>query len=135
MTFIGQKPDVHDLPEYQLAQRTRDLIARTAGETVWTEKWEWLRLGILREANRLTQTLEDGYKSDLIAEWILGIGSCRNAVVMSDYIFTFLKGQEMLEDRVADPILRSLKELMTAIMALSQRLRQELAERKRVTSN
>ena len=126
----GQKPDVHELPEYQLAQRTRDLIKDTAAQTEWTPQWEWLEIGIVREANRLTQTLEEGYKSDLIAEWILGIGSCRNAVVMSDYIFTFLEGQEMLEPEQTGPILKSLKELMKSILALSQQLRQELMARK-----
>ena len=126
----GQKPDVHDLPEYQLARQTRDLIKQTTAQTIWTEQWEWLEIGIIREANRLTQTLEDGYKSDLIAEWILGISSCRNAVVMSDYIFTFLEGQEMLAPELAGPILKSLKELMRAIMGLSQQLRQELTARK-----
>jgi hypothetical protein len=126
MTFVGEKPDYQTLPEYQLAERTRELIERTTAEMTWTQNWEWLRVGILREADRLTSTLAEGYQSNLIAEWILGIGSCRNAVVMSDYIFTFLKGQGMMEDAKADPILASLKELMAAIMALSQRLRQEL---------
>ena len=130
MTFAGVKPDYRELPEYQLALRTRELIEKTTEEMTWTREWEWLRMGILREASRLTQTLEEGYKSDLVAEWILGIGSCRNAVVMSDYIFTFLKGQDMLAAEKADPILASLKELMTAIMDLSQRLRQELMARK-----
>jgi hypothetical protein len=130
MTFVGEKPDYHTLPEYQLAERTATLIKETTATMTWTEQWEWLRVGILREANRLTSTLEEGYRSDLIAEWILGIGSCRNAVVMSDYIFTFLKGQGMLEDAKADPILASLKDLMTSIMGLSQRLRQELSARR-----
>ena len=130
MTFVGEKPDYRELPEYKLAVDTSELIKKTAGEMAWTAQWEWLRAGILREADRLHQTLADGYQSDLVAEWILGIGSCRNAVVMSDYIFTFLKGQGMLEPEKADPILSKLKELMTAIMALSQKLRQELMARR-----
>jgi hypothetical protein len=131
MTFVGEKPDYRTLPEYQLAERTAELIKETTATMTWAENWEWLRVGILREANRLTSTLAEGYQSDLIAEWILGIGSCRNAVVMSDYIFTFLKGQGMLESAKADPILASLKELMAAIMSLSQRLRAELTQRRR----
>ncbi|MPZ48515.1 MAG: hypothetical protein GEU75_04245 [Dehalococcoidia bacterium] len=133
MTFAGEKPDIHGLPEYKLAASTRELIEETVAGMTWTRDWEWLRVGILREAGRLTQTLEDGYTSDLMAEWILGIGSCRNAVVMSDYIFTFLKGQSMLEEAKADPILSSLKDLMAAIMALSQQLRQDLAARRSKT--
>ena len=129
MTFAGEKPDVHSLPEYKLAASTRELIEATTAGMTWTTQWEWLQAGILRESGRLTRTLEDGYESDLVAEWILGIGSCRNAVVMSDYIFTFLKGQEMMPDEKADPILKSLDELMKAIMALSQRLRRELTQK------
>jgi len=135
MTFAGEKPDIQTLPEFQLAASTRRLIEETAAGMTWTEQWEWLQVGILREAGRLTQTLEEGYQSELVAEWILGIGSCRNAVVMSDYIFTFLKGQSMLEAGKADPILNSLKQLMTAIIALSNDLRQELASRRSRASN
>jgi hypothetical protein len=130
MTFVGEKPDYRQLPEYRLAAETRDLILRTAEEQTWSQEWEWLRIGIVREANRLTSTLEEGYESDLVAEWILGIGSCRNAVVMSDYIFTFMKGQDMLPAQKADPILAKLKELMAGIMALSNRLRTELISRR-----
>ena len=130
MTFSGEKPDYRELPEYKLALETSDLIKRTTDELTWTKEWEWLRTGILREANRLPLTLEEGYKSDLVAEWILGIGSCRNAVVMSDYIFTFMKGQDMLPADKADPILGKLKDLMAGITSLSQRLRQELTARR-----
>ena len=130
MTFVGEKPDYRDLPEYRLALETSELILKTAESMTWTQDWLWLRQGIQREATRLPQTLAEGYQSDLVAEWILGIGSCRNAVVMSDYIFTFMKGQSMLPAEKADPILAKLKQLLDGIMALSQRLRQELTARK-----
>src|SRR5688572_22433090 len=112
MTFVGEKPDYRELPEYKLALETSELIRQTADSITWTPEWDWLRVGILREADRLPQTLAEGYQSDLVAEWILGIGSCRNAVVMSDYIFTFMKGQNMLPPEKADPILAKLKQLM-----------------------
>src|SRR3990170_7447030 len=119
MTFARHLLNYEELPEYQLARDVSELIKSTANQMTFTKQREWLRDRILWEAGQLTATLIEGYSNNFASEWALGIGSCRNSVLMADYIFTFMQGNGILEREKAEPVLARLSELMTRLMNLS----------------
>jgi hypothetical protein len=130
-TYRSRRPNYTELAEYELAVDLCKMIQQVVADMSWTINWEWLKARLLGEAERLKTSLAEGYQSELVAEWALGVGSCRNSVLMADYVLTFLRGQGMLEPAKADPILNGLKQLMSGLVVLSENLRAELTQHRR----
>jgi hypothetical protein len=131
MRPIRAKPNYVELPEFKLAADVGELVRAIAVGTPWSPQWLWVQTRLLAEAESLTRSLAEGYRSDFVAEWALGLGACRNAALMSDYILTFLRDQGIVEGAKVNPVLLKLDQLVESLQEVSQDLRTTLTTHRR----
>ena len=136
MTF-PQHADYHDLAEWQMAESVGNLLRRTCDDLSarLTRDREWLIEVILENADNLTTAIAEGQGSEFAAEYLLGVGSARNSLVMISYCFRFLRGENLIDDELADSVEARLDDLDDALESLAQELRRSLPNQWRYSNN
>lgn len=134
MTF-PRRTDYHELAEWQMAESVANLLRRTCDELGLSRDREWLLEVIRENADNLTNAIAEGQSSEYAAEYLLGVGSARNSVVMVSYCFRFLRGEGLVDDALADSVEARLEDLDDALEALAQELRRNLPNQWRYSNN
>jgi hypothetical protein len=134
MTY-SPRPDYHELAEWQMAESVANLLRKTCDELNLAPDREWLLEVIRENADNLTQSIAEGQSSEYAAEYLLGVGSARNSVVMVSYCFRFLRGENLIDDSLADSVEERLEDLDSALEALAQELRRSLPNQWRYSNN
>ena len=127
--------NVQELPEWRLAKGVGELLRQTCEDLELNREREWIIEVITEAADNLTHGLEEGQQSQYAAEYLLGVGSSRNSIVIASYCFRFLRGEGILHPEQSDYIDERLEDLESALASLSEELRRSLPNEWRISNN
>ena len=99
MTSWPIEGDVHDQLEWKMADSIANLLRESCGEMQLPRTKEWLAAILAEQADKLPQAIEQGRHSPFIAEYVLSLDACSNALVIAGYCLRFMR-EEGLIDRV-----------------------------------
>jgi hypothetical protein len=133
MTLGGS--NYQDLAEYRLAGGVADLIRKTCDDLQLDRDREWIEEVLREAADNLTNALAEGYQSEYTAEYLLGVGSARNSIVIASYCLRFLRGEGILHPEQSDYLDERLDDLESALAALAAVLRENLPNQRRFLNN
>ncbi len=135
MTSWSGKENFRSSVDWPLVEGVATLLKETCAGLDLNRDSEWICEIITEAAEGLPSSLEEGQKSEYVAEYILGVSAARNSLVIVSYCFNFLKSQGMVTDEKADHIEQALEELEQSLDGLTQSLRKSLPNQWKFQNN
>ena len=130
-----RKGDFQNLVEWGEVESVSALLKETIEKMKLGPNEEWIQEVILEAAEELPRAIKEGQESEYAAEFILGVSSARNSLVIASYCFRFLKAQELMDGPTADEIDWRLDQLEQKLSNLTERLRGSLRDQYKFSSN
>ena len=135
MTSWSGKENFRSSVDWPLVEGVATLLKETSAGLDLNRDSEWICEIITEAAEGLPSSLEEGQKSEYVAEYLLGVSAARNSLVIVSYCFNFLKSQGMVTDEKADHIEQALEELEQSLDGLTQSLRKSLPNQWKFQNN
>lgn len=121
--------------EWQLVDNVATMLNTTVDEMNLGRDQDWIKEVIREAATMLPESIIEGQQSDYLAEYILGLSAARNSLVVASYCFRFLKGQGLIDGKLADDVDVKLEELEGVLASVTDSLRENLASGQGQNSN
>jgi four helix bundle protein len=115
--------DVHDLTEWQRAAQLTADLEKVCDELDLKPNEEWLRFLVLEAGHALPAAVEEGWKSEYLAEFMLSLYEAHSLLAMIEYYTLFLRDEGYLEGRRADEVDNRRQEVQDLITSLLDRMR------------
>jgi hypothetical protein len=130
-----RKGDFQNLVEWGEVESVSALLKETMERLKLGPNEEWIQEVILEAAEELPRSIKEGQDSEYAAEFILGVSSARNSLVIASYCFRFLKAQGLMDGPTADEVDWRLDQLEQKLSTLTERLRGSLRDQYKFSSN
>ena len=130
-----RKGDFQNLVEWGEVESVSALLKETIERLKLGPNEEWIQEVILEAAEELPRSIKEGQESEYAAEFILGVSSARNSLVIASYCFRFLKAQDLMDGPTADEVDWRLDQLEQKLSNLTERLRGSLRDQYKFSSN
>ena len=130
-----RKGDFQNLVEWGEVESVSALLKETIERLKLGPNEEWIQEVILEAAEELPRSIKEGQESEYTAEFILGVSSARNSLVIASYCFRFLKAQDLMDGPTADEVDWRLDQLEQKLSNLTERLRGSLRDQYKFSSN
>ena len=130
-----RKGDFQNLVEWGEVESVSALLKETIERLKLGPNEEWIQEVILEAAEELPRAIKEGQESEYAAEFILGVSSARNSLVIASYCFRFLKAQDLMDGPTADEVDWRLDQLEQKLSNLTERLRGSLRDQYKFSSN
>jgi hypothetical protein len=135
MTSWSGRSEFRSSVDWPLVEGVAALLKETCAGLELNRDTEWLCEIITEAAEHLPTSLQEGQQSEYVAEYILGVSSARNSLVIVSYCFNFLKSQGLVTEQKADHVEQALDELESSLDGLTQSLRRSLPNQGRFANN
>ena len=113
--------------EWQMVDNVATMLNTTVEELNLGRDQDWIKEVIREAAVMLPESIIEGQQSDYLAEYILGLSAARNSLVVASYCFRFLKGQNLIDPKLADDVDAKLEELEVVLASVTDQMRENLA--------
>lgn len=130
-----RKGDFQNLVEWREVEEVSAILKETMDKLHLTGNEEWIDEVVREAAEELPRAIKEGQESEYAAEFILGVSSARNSLVIASYCFRFLKAQNLMDGPTADEVDWRLDQLEQKLSNLTERLRGSLRDQYKFSSN